>query len=49
MVSLGAIEVFVVGEYEDNVADNSCWKDGDWDLDGEFNPSDLVAAFEHGG
>ncbi len=50
------IQVFIVGEFEDGVQDNSTWQEGDWtrdDLndpapDGDFNASDLVAAFELG-
>ncbi len=43
------VQVFVAGEYEDNVIGNSGWADGDWDCDGDFTTSDLVAAFQDGG
>ena len=36
-------------QYEDGVAGNSSWADGDWNCDGEFDTSDLVAAFQTGG
>ena len=40
------VAVFVVGEYEDDVADNSTFEDGDWNGDGEFDTADLVLAFQ---
>jgi hypothetical protein len=40
------LQVFQIGEYEDNTAGNSTWADGDWNGDGEFDTSDLVAAFQ---
>ena len=41
--------VFQVGEYEDGIAGNSTWGDGDWTCDGDFTSSDLVAALQAGG
>ncbi|MEZ6118402.1 MAG: DNRLRE domain-containing protein [Pirellulaceae bacterium] len=43
------VQVFQVGEYEDNAEANSTWADGDWNCDGEFNTQDLVIAFQAGG
>jgi hypothetical protein len=43
------VHVFQVGEYEDTVAGNSSWSDGDWTNDNEFDSGDLVAAFQGGG
>jgi hypothetical protein len=42
------VHVFQVGEYEDALAGNSTWSDGDWTNDNEFDSSDLVAAFQDG-
>jgi hypothetical protein len=42
------VHVFQVGEYEDTIAGNSTWSDGDWTNDNDFNSSDLVAAFQDG-
>jgi hypothetical protein len=42
------VHVFQVGEYEDTIAGNSIWSDGDWTNDNEFDSSDLVAAFQTG-
>ncbi|MCA9149937.1 MAG: hypothetical protein KDA92_11580, partial [Planctomycetales bacterium] len=36
-------------EYEDEIAENSTWADGDWNGDGEFGSSDFVLAFTSGG
>jgi hypothetical protein len=41
--------VFQKGEYEDNVAENSTWDEGDWNADLDFTSSDFVAAFQDGG
>jgi hypothetical protein len=41
--------VFQRGEYEDGVAANSGWSDGDWNGDGEFGSDDLVTALQGGG
>lgn len=43
------VQVFSRGEYEDTVAGNSTWTDGDWDGDGDFTSSDFVKAFSGGG
>ena len=37
--------VFVNGEYEDNIPNNSTWEDGDWNGDGDFTTNDFVVAF----
>ena len=42
------VKVFVAGEYEDSIEDNSTWMAGDWNGDGEFDSSDLVMAFQTG-
>jgi hypothetical protein len=41
--------VFQRGEYEDNVAGNSGWADGDWNGSGDFDSADFVVAFQQGG
>ncbi len=43
------VAVFVVGEYEDNLTDNSTWATGDWDGNGEFASDDIVFSFQFGG
>ncbi len=43
------IAVFIVGEYEDTVAGNSTWSEGDWNGDGEFDSGDMITAFVAGG
>ncbi|MCA9166226.1 MAG: hypothetical protein KDB23_01100 [Planctomycetales bacterium] len=43
------VQVFVQGQYEDDIVGNSRWQDGDWNGDHEFTSSDLVAAFQDGG
>ena len=43
------VVVFTAGEYEDTVAMNSSWVEGDWDGDGDFTSGDLVFAFTIGG
>ena len=43
------VVVFTAGEYEDTVAMNSSWDEGDWDGDGDFTSGDLVFAFTIGG
>jgi hypothetical protein len=40
------VDVFIAGEYEDDVPGNSTWEEGDWNGDGDFNTSDLVVAFQ---
>ena len=42
------VQVFQVGEYEDDVPGNSTWAEGDWNFDGEFTSSDLVLALQRG-
>ena len=39
------IQVFQVGEYEDDVDNNSTWADGDWNSDGDFDSLDFIFAF----
>lgn len=43
------VEVWKVGEYEDDISRNSTWAEGDWNLDLDFSSSDLVAVFWDGG
>ena len=43
------VQVFQVGQYEDDVPMNSGWATGDWNGDGDFDSSDFVKAFQHGG
>ena len=40
---------FGSGEYEDGIANNSVWEEGDWNRDGEFDSADLVEAMQSGG
>ena len=47
--SADLVDVFTVGEYEDDIEGNSTWSDGDWDGDSEFTTRDLVLAFTDGG
>jgi hypothetical protein len=42
------VTVFVAGEYEDGIAGNSTFAEGDWNGDGEFDTGDLVDAFQRG-
>ena len=42
------IQVFQIGEYEDDIAGNSRWSEGDWNCDGDFDSNDLVTAFQAG-
>ena len=39
------IDTFLAGEYEDTVAGNSLWEEGDWNGDAEFTSSDMITAF----
>ena len=39
------VQVFIAGEYEDNVPGNSTFAEGDWDGDGDFSSSDFILAF----
>ncbi len=43
------VQVFVSGEYEDDIVRNSGWGEGDWDGDQDFTTSDFVNAFVAGG
>ncbi|MCA9200625.1 MAG: hypothetical protein KDA87_23960 [Planctomycetales bacterium] len=43
------VEVFVAGQYEDGVGENSGWAQGDWSGDAEFDTNDFVVAFQDGG
>ena len=47
--SADLVAIFQVGEYEDAIANNSTWSEGDWNGDGDFDSSDLVLAFATGG
>ena len=40
--------VFAGGKYEDDIADNASYEEGDWDGDGDFTSQDLVFAFTQG-
>ncbi len=42
------VTVFVAGEYEDDIPDNSTFEEGDWNGDGDFDSGDLVEAFRLG-
>ncbi len=42
------VTVFQAGEYEDGIAGNSGFEDGDWNGDGDFDSGDLVFAFQGG-
>lgn len=42
------VAAFIVGEYEDGVALNSTWQEGDWDGDGDFTTADFVLALASG-
>ena len=43
------VAVQQVGEFEDNIENNSTFAEGDWDGDGDFTTADLVFAFTFGG
>ncbi len=43
------IQVLAAGEYLDNYDGNSTWATGDWNGDGDFDPSDLTLCFQSGG
>ena len=43
------VAVFQLGEYEDQMPENSNWQSGDWDGDRDFSTSDMVLAFQRGG
>ena len=41
--------VFAAGKYEDQLANNATFTEGDWDGDGDFTSQDIVFAFQQGG
>ena len=43
------VAVFIAGQYEDRIENNSIWSSGDWDCDGDFNTDDIVLSFIKGG
>lgn len=43
------VQVFASGEYNDTVADNSGWGEGDWNGDQDFTDADLTHAMQYGG
>jgi hypothetical protein len=47
--STDLIKLFQLGEYEDGIAGNSTWDEGDWNGDGEFDSNDLLLAVTTGG
>ncbi|MCA9168599.1 MAG: hypothetical protein KDB23_13080 [Planctomycetales bacterium] len=47
--SADLVHVFQLGQYEDDIADNSTWSTGDWDGDREFTTTDFVLAMQGGG
>ena len=42
------VQVFQIGQYEDNANQNSGWAAGDWNGDGDFDAADFVLAFQSG-
>ncbi len=40
------LQVFQIGEYEDDVDGNSGWHAGDWNGDGDFDSRDIILAFQ---
>ncbi len=47
--SLDFVSVFIAGEYEDGLLQNSVWAEGDWDGDLDFVTNDFVYVWIHGG
>ena len=43
------VEVFLAGQYEDDLVGNSTWATGDWNGDSEFDSGDFIIAFQDGG
>ncbi len=43
------LQVFQIGEFEDNVPANSTWEEGDWDGNADFETGDFIKAFQGGG
>ena len=39
------VSVFITGEYEDGIDNNSTFAEGDWDGDGDFTTEDVVYVF----
>ena len=37
--------MLATAEFEDGIAGNSTWADGDWNGDGDFDSRDLILAF----
>ena len=46
--SADLVKAFTFAEYEDNVAGNSTWTEGDWNGDLDFDSHDFVLAFQRG-
>ncbi len=42
------VQVFIAGEYEDNIPGNSTFEEGDWDGDGDFTTADFVLVLAAG-
>ena len=42
------VDVFIAGEYLDEVPFNSTWATGDWDGDGDFTSADILFVFQFG-
>ena len=40
--------MFIAGEFEDAVAGNSLYREGDFNLDGDFTTADLTFALQRG-
>lgn len=43
------LTVFQAGAYQDGIAGNAGWMQGDWDGNGDFESADLLLAFQTGG
>ena len=43
------VDIFQMGEYNDDIPGNSTWEEGDWNGDGDFNELDIMLAFAYGG
>ena len=46
--SADLLEIFIAGEYEDGIPNNSTYDEGDFNGDGDFDSSDFVFALTHG-
>ncbi|MDG2383673.1 MAG: hypothetical protein P8N76_18520 [Pirellulaceae bacterium] len=42
------VQVLASGKYEDDIAGNAYWTEGDWNSDGDFDTADLIVAFSGG-